>query len=117
MGQGDPRHRRQARLMARHVPPRKLGSLGAVRARIDRIDRALVPLLAKRFACAERAADFKTSAAQANAQARAAAVVANARALARRYGAPEAAVVRVYRAMIAAGVALERRLIAVRKNS
>lgn len=103
--------------MVRRISPGKLGSLAAVRARIDRIDRVLVPLLAERFACAERAAHFKTSGAQAKAPARAAAVVANARALARQHGAPEAAVVRVYREMIAAGVSLERRLIAVRKNS
>ncbi len=37
--------------MARHVPPRKLGSLGAVRARIDRIDRAL----ARRYGAPEAA--------------------------------------------------------------
>jgi len=102
--------------MAKRVSTSRLLSLKAVRARIDRIDRALVPLLAERFACVERAAQFKTSGAQAKAPARAAAVVANARALARGYGAPEAAVARVYRAMIAAGVALERRLIATRKK-
>lgn len=103
--------------MARRVPPSRLPSLQAVRARIDRVDRALAPLLAERFACVERAAHFKTSGAQAKAPARAAAVLAKARALARRHGAPERAVARVYREMIAAGVALERRLIAVRKNS
>lgn len=103
--------------MAKRVPASRLPSLEAVRARIDRIDRALVPLLAERFACAARAAHFKSNAAQARAPARAAAVVARARALARRHGAPEAAVARVYGAMIAAGVALERRLIAVRKKS
>ena len=103
--------------MARRLAPRRLGSLAEVRARIDRIDRALVPLLAERLACAGRAAHFKSSGAQASAPARAAAVLANARALARRHGAPEAAVARVYRALIAAGVALERRLIAARKES
>jgi len=102
--------------MARRVSPSRLPSLEAVRARIDRIDRALAPLLAERFACAARAAHFKASGAQAKAPARAAAVVENARALARRHGAPETAVARVYREMIAAGVALERRLIAVRKK-
>ena len=103
--------------MARRVPPRRLQSLAAVRARIDRIDRALAPLLAERFACVARAADFKASGAQAKAPARAAAVLAKARALARRHGAPEPAVARVYRGMIAAGIALERRLIALRKKS
>lgn len=103
--------------MARRVPPRRLASLAEVRARIDRVDRALAPLLAERFACVARAAHFKTSGAQAKAPARAAAVLARARALARRHRAPEAAVARVYREMIAAGVALERRLIALQKKS
>lgn len=103
--------------MAKRVSPSRLPDLEAVRARIDRIDRALAPLLAERFACAAQAAHFKTSAAQASAPVRAAAVVARARALARRYGAPEQAIARVYREMIAASVALERRLMASRKNS
>jgi len=101
--------------MARRIPAHRLGSLAEVRARIDRIDRALAPLLAERFACARRAARFKTSGAQAKAPGRAAAVLAKARALARRHGAPEGAVARVYRALIAAGVALEKRLIAAHK--
>jgi chorismate mutase len=103
--------------MARRLPPSRLPSLESVRTRINRIDRALAPLLAERFACAARAAHFKSSAAQASAPVRAAHVIARARALARRYGAPEQAIARVYREMIAAGVALERRLIASRKNS
>ncbi|MGQ0509482.1 MAG: chorismate mutase [Betaproteobacteria bacterium] len=103
--------------MARRISASRLPDLGAVRARIDRIDRALAPLLAERFACAARAAHFKSSAAQAGAPARAAAVLSRVRALARRHGAPEQAIARVYREMIAAGVALERRLIAMRKNS
>jgi isochorismate pyruvate lyase len=103
--------------MAKRAAPSRLPSLAAVRARIDRIDRALVPLLAERFACVERAAHFKTSGAQAKAPARAAEVLSRARALARGHGAPEVAVARVYREMIAAGVALERRLIASRNNS
>lgn len=103
--------------MAKRVPPSRLPSLAAVRARIDRIDGVLVPLLAERFACAARAAHFKASGAQAAAPARAAAVLAAARALARRHRAPERAIARVYREMIAAGVALERRLIASRKKS
>ena len=86
---------------------RACASLEDVRAGIDELDRAIVPLLASRLDYALQAVRFKSTDEDVRAATRVERVVANARELAREYGANEAAVEKVYRALVAAMVELE----------
>jgi isochorismate pyruvate lyase len=81
---------------------RRPATLAALRASIDRLDRQLVPLLARRSALVREAARFKPTRASVRAPRRAGQVVTNARRLARRHGMDPALAARIYRAMIAA---------------
>lgn len=82
-------------------------SLDDVRSNIDRIDRAIVPLLAEREAYVRQAARFKPSAAAVVVPARVEQVVAKARALAAELGASPVATDKIYRCIIDAMTELE----------
>lgn len=86
---------------------RPCASLEEVRAEIDRLDRAIVPLIAARLDFALQAARFKSSDDDVRAPVRVDAVIANVRKLAGECGAPEAAIERVYRALVAAMIDVE----------
>lgn len=77
-------------------------SLNEVRAQIDRLDRAIVELLAERGQYVKQAARFKKTAADVHAPKRVEQVIAKVRALADEFGGDADVVERVYRAMIAA---------------
>lgn len=77
-------------------------SLEEVRREIDRVDRALVALLAERGGYVRQAARFKRDAAAVRAPDRVERVVAGALALAGELGASPRVTERVYRTMIAA---------------
>lgn len=84
-------------------------SLDEVRANIDRLDRAIIPLLAERGAYVLQAARFKPDLADVPAPARVEEVIANVVKLAREHGAMADVVEKTYRAMIAAFIAAEQR--------
>jgi isochorismate pyruvate lyase len=77
-------------------------SLDEVRAQIDRLDRAIVELLAERGQYVRQAARFKKTSADVHAPQRVEQVMARVRALADEFGGDADVVERVYRAMIAA---------------
>jgi isochorismate pyruvate lyase len=89
--------------------PAELGSLEAVRARIDAVDRELVRLLSERAGYVRQAARFKRDGDDVRDPQRVEAVVARARALADEHGLDPAIAERIYRAMIAAFVEAELR--------
>lgn len=82
-------------------------SLEDVRTNIDRLDRAIIPLLAERGAYVLQAARFKPDVADVPAPARVEEVIRNVSKLAREYGALPEVVEKTYRAMIAAFIAAE----------
>lgn len=77
-------------------------SLDDVRTQIDRLDRAIVELLAERGQYVRQAARFKKTSADVQAPKRVEQVIAKVRALAGEFGGDAEVVERVYRAMIAA---------------
>ncbi len=77
-------------------------SLDEVRGQIDRLDRAIVELLAERGQYVHQAAHFKKTSADVHAPKRVEQVIAKVRALAGEFGGDADVVERVYRAMIAA---------------
>jgi isochorismate pyruvate lyase len=87
-------------------------NLGEVRTHIDRLDDAIVRLIAERAMYVKDAARFKRDAFQVSAPARQAQVFERARALARRHDQGfenlEAVVEATYRAMVAAFIANEQ---------
>lgn len=87
--------------------PGQCESLEQVRANIDRIDRQLVTLLAKRGGYVAQAARFKKNDAQVRAPQRVEQVIAKVTALAGELGADAVVTERVYRAMIAAFIEAE----------
>lgn len=82
-------------------------TLDEVRAEIDRVDRALVALIAERAPYVTRAGQLKSRAADIPAPARVEEVVRRVRARARELGAPPEVVERTWRAMIAAFIQFE----------
>lgn len=82
-------------------------SLQHVRRSIDRIDRQLVRLLARRGALVKAAARFKRTTGEVRAPGRVAEVVRNVRRLSRRHGLTPGIAERVWRAMIAAFIRLQ----------
>ncbi len=82
-------------------------NLEDVRAEIDRLDRAIVALLAERGHYVGQAARFKKTEDQVRAPARVEQVIAKVRALAEGQGACPEVVEAVYRAMIDAFIRLE----------
>jgi len=85
-------------------------SLDEVRANIDRLDRALVPLLLERGGYVRAAAAFKTDAAHVAAPDRVERVVAHVRAFATEAGGNPDFIEILYRGMIATYIADELRL-------
>ena len=81
--------------------------LASVRAHIDRIDEAIVAMLAERQRWVVTAGNLKTDAAAVSAPDRVEAVIARAKALATETGASPDVIEATYRAMIAAFIALE----------
>lgn len=86
---------------------REYTSLADVRAETDRVDRAIVALLAERSRYVAQVMRFKTTAADVAAPRRAERVIANVRDLAREQGADPDLAEQVYRAMIAWFIAYE----------
>lgn len=92
-------------------------SLEEVRENIDRLDRAIIRLMAERSGFVELAARFKTSRADVEAPRRVEQVIAKVRALATEEGlAPDVAEA-AYRAMIAAFIEVEHSALQVRQQS
>lgn len=83
-------------------------TLGEVRQNIDRIDRAIVRLLAERGQYVHEAARFKKNQASVEAPARAEAVVQRAKRLAAQDGLPPQIAEATYRAMMRAFLDYER---------
>ena len=83
-------------------------SLAEVRGNIDRIDRAIVALMAERGQYVAEAGRFKADPAAVSAPARVEAIIAKVRGLAREDGLAESVAERSYRAMIAAFEDYER---------
>lgn len=83
------------------------GSLGEVRANIDRLDREIIPLLAERGRYVMEAARFKKEVAEVPAPARVEEVIGKVRRLAEEHGAIADVMEKTYRAMIAAFIAAE----------
>lgn len=75
-------------------------SLDEVRSNIDRIDRAIVPLLAERAAYVAEAAKFKSSQSTVVDVSRVERIIARVRAMAEENGADPALIERLYRGMI-----------------
>lgn len=78
-----------------------------LRAQIDRIDRALVALIAERVGYIARAAEIKQARSQVHDAARIEDVVAKVSAIARQHGIPAALVEPVWRELIAQSIAYE----------
>ncbi len=87
--------------------PKRCASLAEVRAEIDRLDRALVPLLVERGAYVRQAAAFKTDPGHVAAPDRVERVIAAVRALAAAEGGDPDVIEAIYRPMIAAYIADE----------
>ena len=88
-------------------PVRTCTSLEEVRAEIDRLDAAVIALLAERAAYVGQAAGFKRTEAEARAPARVEAVIGRVRERAEAAGLPPEVAERTWRAMIAAFIELE----------
>lgn len=84
-------------------------SLDEVRSQIDRLDREIVGLLAKRGEYVRQAARFKKTKADVAAPARVEKVIGKVRSLAGERGGDPEVVERVYRAMIAAFIEAEQK--------
>lgn len=78
-----------------------------VRAGVDATDRALVALLANRFAYMRAAARIKPERAQVRDEARKAEVIANARAEAQRLGLPADVIEALWERLVEASIAYE----------
>ena len=85
----------------------EFSSLADVRAEIDRLDRALMPLVAARGRAVLAAARFKADIAEVPAPDRVEEVIRNVRRLAEEGGAIPSVVEATWRAMIAAFIAAE----------
>ncbi len=88
--------------------PADCQSLAEIRAQIDRLDKAIVDLLAARGGNVLAAARFKRSEAEVTAPQRVEQVISRVRAMAQAQGASAAVVERVYRELIAAFTDAER---------
>jgi len=88
-------------------PVRTCTSLEEVRAEIDRLDAAVIALLAERAAYVGQAAGFKRTEAEARSPARVEAVIGRVRERAEAAGLPPEVAERTWRAMIAAFIELE----------
>lgn len=89
------------------LPPAQCPDMPTLRAQIDRIDRALVALIAERTGYIARAAEIKPTRGQVHDSARIEDVVAKVSAMARQHGIPVALVEPVWRELIAQSIAYE----------
>jgi isochorismate pyruvate lyase len=87
-------------------------TLGEVRDNIDRIDRALVALMAERLRHTRAAARFKAKPQEVAAPARVEEVIAKIRALAEAHGLPPEIAEAAYRPLVAGYIADQQRLFA-----
>jgi isochorismate pyruvate lyase len=94
----------------------EVNSLDEVRENIDRLDRAIIRLMAERGQFVEQAARFKTSTADVEAPKRVEQVIAKVRALAEESGLPPQVAEAAYRAMIAAFIKVEQTVFETRRN-
>ena len=92
--------------MAR-LPGPQCTTMAEVRAGVDAVDRALIALLAERFAYMDAAARIKPTRDAVRDEARKAQVLANVRAEAAALGVPEAAVANLWETLIEASIAYE----------
>lgn len=91
-----------------HMPdPRNCTTMAEVRAGVDAVDRALVALLARRFAYMDAAARIKPSRGEVRDEARKAEVIANARAAAAASGLPEQVIAALWDQLVEASIAYE----------
>ena len=85
--------------------------VGEIRRRIDRVDAAVVRLLARRFALVKRVGALKKAAGKPLADPkREASVLSRARAMAKTAGAPPDAVARIFSSVFAEAKKIENRL-------
>lgn len=91
----------------RSRPPRRCASLTGIRAEIDRLDRALIKLLAERQRYIERAAAIKTCRASVRDEARVEEVIAKVLAEAEASGLSAEIVEPVWRLLVERSIALE----------
>ena len=89
------------------VPPKACADMPALRTQIDRLDRALVALMAERQGYIERAAEIKTDRAVVHDDARIEDVVTKVLAEAKRAGLSAAIAEPVWRTLIARSIAHE----------
>jgi isochorismate pyruvate lyase len=89
-----------------------VASLAEVRDNIDRIDRAVIALLAERLAYTRAAARFKAKPQEVAAPARVEKVIAKIRALAEAHGLPPEIAEAAYRPLVAGYIADQQRLFA-----
>ena len=87
-----------------------VGSLGEIRDNIDRIDQAIVALLAERLRYTRAAARFKANPHEVAAPARVEEVIAKIRALAAESGLPPEIAEAAYRPLVAGYIADQQRL-------
>lgn len=87
--------------------PQDCTTMAEVRAGVDRTDRELVALLARRFGYMDAAARIKPARDQVRDEARKAAVIANARAAARAAGLPADAIAELWDQLVEASIAYE----------
>jgi len=92
-------------------------SLEEVRENIDRLDRAIIGLMAERGTFVEQAARFKTSRAEVEAPNRVEQVVAKVRTLATEAGLAPQVAEAAYRAMIAEFIEFEHLALRVREGA
>ncbi|BCA60125.1 chorismate mutase [Sphingomonas sp. HMP6] len=82
-------------------------TMAEVRTGVDHVDRALIALLARRFAYMDAAARIKPERGAVRDEARKAQVIANACAEARAAGVPEDAVAELWERLVEASIAYE----------
>ena len=89
------------------LDPNVMQDMAAVRSEVDRIDAALIDLLAHRFACMDAAARIKDDRADVRDETRKAQVIVNARRLGRAKGVPEPLVADLWERLVEASIAYE----------
>jgi len=92
-----------------HILSTKCSCIGDVRKQIDRIDDAIIKLIAERRYYVLQAAEFKTSESDVRAEKRVEEVIGKVRSKAERYGADAAMVEKLYREMIEEFIHIERK--------
>ena len=93
--------------MSASIAPENCRTMAEVRAGVDETDRALVALLARRFAYMDAAARIKTTRESVRDEARKAAVIAAATSEAARLAAPAARIAALWDALVESSIAHE----------